>query len=122
MATIETKCLKQKAVLWALSDYDRYGEPTVSAPIEISVRWEQNLSQSIDDNATPIAVNGTIFVDRVIPEGSILRLGNKVSLPPTVTTGLMEVVSTTDIPDLKGRVNQRTVTTRKWRGSLPTIE
>jgi hypothetical protein len=118
---LEIVNLKQRAVLWATSGKSRYGEPTVASPVEIRVRWEEGLSESIDDSATPIAVNATVDVDRDVAAGSILRLGKLADLPSPVTDGLMEVISFDKTPDIKSRVFQRSVTVRRWRSSLPTV-
>lgn len=121
MPNVEVMNLLQKAVLWERSAVDRYGEPTVSDPVEIDVRWEEGLQETIDAEGTPVAASGTVDVDQDIPVGSILWLGELADLPDPVTSGLVEVVSSDKVPDIKGRVYARSVTVRKWRASLPTI-
>jgi hypothetical protein len=118
---LEIVNLRQRAVFWATSGKSRYGEPTVASPVEIRVRWEEGISESIDDSATPIAVNATVDVDRDVAAGSILRLGKLTDLPSPVTDGLMEVISFEATPDIKCRRYQRSVTVRRWRSSLPTV-
>lgn len=119
---IETASLNQKAVLWQRTSFDRNGEPRVSAPVEIKARWEEGLLESIDEEATPIAINGTVDVDRDIKSGSIMWLGKLRDLPSPVTEGLVQVVGFEKIPDIKGRVFARSVTVKKWRNKLPTVE
>ena len=113
--------LKQRAVLWAFSRRDRNGEPKVSAAVEIAARWEEDLSQSIQADGSPIAINATVDVDRDIAVGSIMWLGELADLPVGVSTGLFEVMGFNKIPDYRGKNFSRSVQIRKWRSSLPTI-
>ena len=126
MNRIATRWLKQETVYWAKADDDERGQQTVNAGIEIKTNWEEGLQESIDLDATPIAIEGTIDVDRDIEAGSLLRLGPLTDLPDPVTTGtavtnLVEVISFSKIPDLKGRKFSRTVTVQKYKSTLPTI-
>lgn len=121
MPRIEKRLLNQKAVLWPRVGTDRNGEPTVGSPLEINVRWEEDFRGSVDSQGTPIAVNGTIDVDRDITAGSILWLGELSDLPSPVTTGLMEALTMDRIPDIKGRFFARSVTVKEWRAALPTV-
>jgi len=108
--TVETSALLQYAVLWELSShYDSNGLPVVSSPTEIRVRWEKGLVESIDNQAAPIAIPVTVFVDRVIAVDSTLRLGRLEDVP-LVPDKLFRVVEFKEIPDIKGRHFQRTVT------------
>lgn len=121
MPAIEVSGLAQKAALWVSRDIaDDHGEPTVSAAIEINARWEKRTYEAITSDATPVAITGAIMVDRSIPEGSIMRLG-ELSSVPSPPDYLVQVVSCDEVPDVKGREYQRTVTVRKWKDSLPTI-
>lgn len=121
MPAIEVSGLDQKAALWASRNIsDSHGEPTVSAAVEINARWEKRTFESIMDDATPVAITGVIHVDREIPEGSIMWLGELADVPDPPTK-LVSVVSYDEIPDVKSREYQRTVTVRKWKDALPTI-
>lgn len=120
MPAVEVSGLDQKAALWVKSGSDDHGDPTVSAGIEIDVRWERRTFEAITSDATPVAITGVIMVDRAIAENSIMRLGTLVSVPDPPTY-LVEVVSYDEVWDVKGRECQRTVTVRKWKDALPTI-
>jgi hypothetical protein len=121
MPGIEVSGLDQKAALWVSRNIsDDHGEPTVSAGVEINVRWEKKTYEAITSDATPVAITGVIHVDRVIPEDSIMRLGTLASVP-SPPDYLVQVVSYDEVPDVKGREYQRTVTVRKWKDDLPAI-
>lgn len=121
MPAMESQDRNQDTVYWAFSAYDDNGEPKVIAAVDISTRWEQVLQESIGEDGTPIATDGTIFVDRDMAIHGILRLGTIATLPSPVTGGLMEVVGFDKIPDTKGRNYQRTATVRKWKNTMPTV-
>jgi hypothetical protein len=121
MPSLAVRSLKQHAVLWALDEPDRFGNVKVLAATEICCRWEQTQREIIGPDGAPQAVDGTVCVKDAIAEGSIIRLGCLKDTPGTVTTGLMEVVTCDDVPDIKGRVHVHNVTIRKYRRSLPTV-
>lgn len=120
MPEIEVSSLHQKAVLWAYYDTDGNGEPRVSEPVEIDCRWEHVVSQMLSPQGEPIAVDGEVFVDRVIAVGSVLWKGALADLPAT-PTALKEVLAYVEVPDIKGRNYERSVLTRRFRESLPTV-
>jgi len=38
----------QYAVLWTRAGYNKFGEPKLNAPIEIKVRWEDQIGLAFD--------------------------------------------------------------------------
>jgi hypothetical protein len=120
MSKIETQDRYQKAVLWQSSGYDDYGKYLRLAPIELSVRWEEGRRQSSSPEDTVIAIDATVFVDREIPIGSIMWKGKQKDLPAS-PTGLKEVVSYKEVPDIKGRVSQRSVSLARYNEQLPDL-
>lgn len=115
MPPIETVNLYQRAVLWEPTGIGQFGNPTVAVAasgVEICVRWEEKLSEEVGPDGTPVATPDLVFVDRVIAIGSQIRLGAKADLPSTLNN-LREVIDYSEIPDIKGRCRQRTVTLRK---------
>jgi len=122
MPQIETDLLNQKAVLWAFSGYDASGEPTVSAAVEVNVRWNDGRSGGSDPLLQSINVDATAVVDREVAVGSVMWLGtlaayNSEDPAPTI----MQVVGYKATPDVKGRNYRRTVTLVKLSTELPTI-
>lgn len=121
MVKIEETARYQAATLWAKSGDDRYGEPTVTAPVNITVRWVEKRGQVMGKDDTPIRIDGRVVVNLDIEEGSIVRLGLIADLPDPVTGGLMEIVGFDKTADLKARNNRRVCLIRKYKDTLPTI-
>ncbi len=118
--SMETDFLFQKAVLYTASGVDGYADVKLSAGIEISCRWETGKHQSVDANGNTIAVDSVVYVDRVITVGSILWKGKLIDLPST-PTDLKEVVGYEEIPDVKSRKFERSVSVMKHSNELPTL-
>ena len=116
MVNVSTVALRQTAALWAATgNYDNDGDPEVAAvgsPVEIKVRWEEETQERVNEDATPIAITTTVFVDREILKGSVLRLGTVAGLP-SPPDNLHEVVEYDEIPNIKGVNPQRCVVLQK---------
>jgi len=71
------KMLKQTAVYWPLTsvEFDGYGQPVPSTPIEIKVRWEDVCEEFLDANGTMQLSKAKVYVDRDVEVGGILMLG-----------------------------------------------
>lgn len=120
MTTVEECGLNRPAVLWAFSKYDSHGEPKVVAGVEIMTNWEKSRRQLMGDDDAPIATDAIVMVDRVIAEGSIMRLGELADVP-TPPDNLYEVVASDEVGDVKGREFQRNVTLQRWKKPMPVI-
>lgn len=115
MPPMETINLYEKAVLWEPIGLNQFAGPTVGSSasgVEICVRWEEKLNEDVGPESTPVSTPDVVFVDRVIAIGSQIRLGAKADLPSTLDK-LREVIDYSEIPDIKGRCRQRTITLRK---------
>jgi len=122
MPSPEISNLTDYAVLWEAAALDDYGEPTVYYPIEIRVRWEESYTESADSQNTTQSISTTIFVDRELAIGSILWHGRLLELPSPVTGLILSsVTSYNTVPDIKGRVLQRTATLTRLSESLPLV-
>lgn len=117
---LETTELNQIAVLWAFVGSDDNGEATVSAGVEINVRWVESTKQAATARSTPTASDVTVVVDRDIAIDSIMRLGRR-SAVPAVPTDLYRVVNLNKTPDLKARAYRREVSLQRFKDALPTI-
>ena len=118
--SMETDYRTQKATYWAKAGDNDYGEPTVSAGIEISVRWEQSKEDGLGNQSNSIPYDASVVVDRVIAVGSIMWLGKLLDLP-TTTTDLFQVADYDEIPDIKGRKYRRVLKLLRYGDTLPTI-
>ena len=79
---IITRMLKMKAVYWPPEssesggdDFDDYGQPQVSDPVEIDCRWEEVSEEFLDAQGTAQISRAKVFVDRDVEVGGILMLG-----------------------------------------------
>jgi hypothetical protein len=120
----ERASLKQKAVYWAVSGRDAYNEPTLAPPVEIPVRWETQRGETTDASGNEIATDATAYLMQRVTLGSNLWLGTLAEWSATGSGGqdteLMEVVSYSETPDIKGRVASRSVQLRRFRNANPT--
>ena len=121
MPTLETRSLTDYAVLWEVSSPDGYGRSNLVAPIEIKVRWEGSRQESGNPQNTIEAAPVSVFVDRGISIGSILWKGRLRNLP-TFPLDLFEVAGYIAMPDIKGRIIQRTLSLTRYSDSLPEVD
>ena len=116
----EVQNLNQRAALWVASTLDRHGRFTLLSVVEIAVRWEGGEQEGGRPQSTSAPEDVTAFVDRVITIGSIMRYGTVAALP-TSPDKLFKVTGYTGMPDIKGRIYQRSVTLTKYGDTLPTV-
>jgi len=125
--TLETSSRLQKAVYWEASGVDNHGCPKLKAPIEVDVRWEQVARTVLHDDSfnlsnpgKMVAIVAEVIVDRKMPQGSVLWLGELADLVGTGSSiqDLCEVCFYEEVPDLKGRNIRRSVTLMRSRDVL----
>jgi len=123
MPAPEISSRTQDCVLWAFSDFDDRGRYTVSAPIDIKVRWEETRREIRKPDGVLVAIEATAYVDRAIVPNSLMWLGTVATLPETsiFSDGVKQVVTYEDDPDIKGRAHQRTVTLARYHGGPPNL-
>lgn len=113
---------RQKAVYWSFAGLDQYGNPTVNSAIELSVRWEYGIAQEIKPNTDPQAVDATVWVDREVPLGSMLRKGKLSELGAVDTPDkILEVIEYQEIPSVQATMFERIVLVRRFAETLPTV-
>lgn len=113
----------QKAVYWAKGGIDDYGEPTISAGVELDVRWERETNEVLDPNGETINTDVVMFVDQELTQGSIVWYGSEDDLPDdvTTTTDLYQVIAYEEIPDVKNRVASKVAYLKRFNDTLPAI-
>jgi hypothetical protein len=124
MPDMELAFRTQKACLWAAAGVSDEGEPVrAAAPVELAVRWQTRRDEAGDPLTGVVGRDGTVVLDRDVAVGSVLwegSLADLAALPAgTGPTPLLEVVSTTKTPDLKGRAVRRTAGLRRYKDVLP---
>lgn len=120
MPPIETADLHQAAVLWEQSGTDRYGATTVSdTPVEIPTRWEYKREEVRAADGSTILIDAVVVVDRSVPVGSNLWLGELADWYGTGSAGddteVMEVITSSAIPDIKNRNMRRVLKLRRLK-------
>jgi hypothetical protein len=120
MPSIETACRFQKAVLYVANGFAADGEETVAAGVSIDVRVEIGKREALDATGNVIAVDMVLVVDRAIPIGSIVWIGNinNIASPPV---DLLEVKTYREVPDVKGRNFRRVIDLMRHSNTLPDI-
>ena len=123
MPPLEEACRNQKAMLWAKDGIARDGSYTVSSTgTEIKVRWENQRTEALDPNGETIAVDAVVIVAQTIVVGSIMWLGAESDLPSGLVpiSNIMQVVSFSSVPDVKGRQFRKRVGLVRFTDTLPT--
>jgi hypothetical protein len=112
--------------LWERVGNDAYGEPIVSSPIELRVRWEDTDDEMRKPDSTLIRLAATVVVDRKVPIGSIMWKGDLDDWNGTGSStdeiDLMQVEAYLETPDLKNRYLRRVLRLSRFRSTLPTIQ
>lgn len=126
MPPLETLDRRQKAVLWAYSGVDAYGQATVSPPVEVLVRWTYTRREVQDPQKGTITVDAKAVADRQLTPGSVMWLGplSEILLQgnvPTPPRDVMVVVSQAVTPDVKNRNTRYTAELSRSKDTLPAV-
>lgn len=80
------KMRKQQAVYWAPLEVNDSGEPKLGLPVQIRVRWEDELEEGLDNTGTETIFMSTVYTGEDVKEGGMLFFGTlndlKKALPP----------------------------------------
>lgn len=119
---VERVTIPQKALLWAFSSFDNYGQPQVSAAVEIDVEWPRGFSESNSNQDSKESSNDTVVVNEDVALHSILWFGGECDLVGTADPyPLYTVVSRSLAPDIKARDYRYQLTVTRFSNTLPTI-
>ena len=103
--SIITKMLKQKAVYWAPSGLDEFGQPTWGSPVEISVRWEDKHEQFMDDDGERQLSRALVFVSQDVEVKGVLLLsvldGSVIQDDPKANQDAWEIRKYDRLPNFK---------------------
>jgi len=111
--------LKQTAVWWPLGseesggvDFDDYGQPTASTPVEIKCRWEDKAEEFIDAKNARCFSKSVVYVDRDVVVSGYLMLGELSDVTdeanPRNNIGAFEIKGFSKIPNLRATEFLRT--------------
>lgn len=123
MKKIESSDRHQYAVMWVPSGYTQTGDKEVSEGVELSVRWEDNISSPRPEKGDEVQFDARIVVNQDIELGSLFWLGKEEELPDPVSsvTKLYEVIDFKSVPDVKGRNFRKVCLLKKWSNTLPDL-
>jgi hypothetical protein len=104
--SIITRMRKQVAVWWGQSAApDAFGQPVWGAPVQIKCRWEDSVSEYIAKDGSTQRSTSRVYVDRVMKEGDLLRLGAITTLTnlsvPKKNSGVWEIKSFNQLPNIR---------------------
>lgn len=122
---IEYEDLHDKAVVWVFTKSDRKGDPRVSSPIEVSVRWEEGNFEIPDAEGNRIQIDVTLATTRQLRVGSLMWEGSLVDLsteyPTNIPTkDIYEVVLRNRAKDTKGMFTRWEFGLRRYKDKLPS--
>lgn len=69
---IITKMRKHKAVYWAKTGVDTYGDPILDTPVLIDCRWQDTVEEYMSDLDEKKLSKSKVFPDRVLTVGGYL--------------------------------------------------
>jgi hypothetical protein len=100
MGYIDWPC-NQTAVYWPPEssesggdDFDDYGQPQVTLPVEVNVRWDDKNEEFISIEGTTLTSRSIVLVDQDVEVGGILMLGR-----------MADINSSLDLEDIKDNDN-----------------
>lgn len=126
MTSLESSSRYQDAVLWTFSGRDEMGEPILSEPEEICVRWQTKRTEMKDAMGNKVVVDALVHVNQEILIGSQMWLGELSYWLGTGSAGhddeVMTVVVFHKAGDVKGRCYRRVVGLRKFKDTPGEVE
>ncbi len=103
-----TRNLRQVATYWATGAPDGFGGLSLSAPVPIKCRWEDRTELIRSPNSGEITTTARVYVDQDVDIEGYLFLGSSVVTDPTTVAGAREIRDFKRLPDIRGRIFERT--------------
>jgi len=120
MPAFETMDRLQTVVIYRPAGTNRYGRATVSAGEELTVRLRQGLNDSFQEEDQTISISASMVTDELLVNGTIVWEGALADLPAE-PTGLLVVVNTSKVPDIKNRNVRYTAQLSRFNDAVPEI-
>lgn len=123
MPPIEEHDRWQKAVHWPITGKTRHNEPTKGAAEELDARWKWGRRSVTSAQGTPVAVDATVIVVQEVAVGDLMWLGELSEWNATGSAGpntsVMEVLTYSETPDIKGRFVRYELGLAYFRDRMP---
>ena len=118
--SIITRMRKQTAVYWALEgvesggdDYDNFGQPQYTTPVELTVRWEARTEEFLDSQGTRVLSNAIVYAGQDVDIAGVLMLGELTDITdadnPKENDDAWEIKRFEKLPNLRNTEFLRTV-------------
>jgi len=115
-----TRMRKQTCVYWGLAstasggiDYDGYGQPQYTAPIQITCRWEESVQEFLDMSGARQLSNAVVYPELDVVLGGVLMLGTLADVTdednPKENDNAWEIRRFDKLPTLRATEFLRTV-------------
>ena len=104
MSSVGLRMRQQTAVYWERQSADSYGRYSYAEPIELPCRWEQKVEEFRDSKGEKLVSKATVYLDRVVKQGDIMRQGTldlDAPADPRSLTDVFEVRIFEQVPDIK---------------------
>lgn len=115
---METDFLTEDAVVFSKTGVDEYNRVVIGPLTPIKVRWEASEEMVQEPDGKVVSLMATVVTDRQITKGSIMWKGRDVDFQAPYSD-LMEVYSSSSIPDIKGRSTRNVVKLVRYTNKLP---
>lgn len=119
MPAQETTYRFETAVLWEFSGYDRNGQPAVDSPSELIVRWVDTEQQVRDSKGNDVTIVAEVHTNTPVAVGSRMWRGSLEDWYGAGSagqdTGVMQVISYKDTPDVKARARYKAVSLARYK-------
>ena len=128
MPHVSKAFLRDYAVWCAKAEYDRYGLPLRSAPVEVRCRWEEGLRETRQPDGTTIIYDAWAAVDREMEVGDTLVPGRLLNYLGTGSSNedeeevVYEVRVVEEVPGIKYRQRRHEVYLQRRMASQPLTD
>ena len=100
----------QTATYWAPSTLNEYGEQSFSAPVTLTVRWEEKTQQYVDKNTGREQISKSVVYTKTdVIENGFLYLGTSSEVDPKAETKTFLIRQVDKISSLKGNKYTRKI-------------
>lgn len=100
--------LHQDITLWAPAGSNNYGVAVFAAPVLMKGRWEDMVEMYRDPQGQEFYSKCVVYVDRHVPVGSYIALGNySAQANPLAVVPAHEVRTTLEFPSIRNANTER---------------
>lgn len=102
MALVQFGQFPHTATYWGNPTPDGSGGSSFDTPVTLSVRWEERIEETVDENGEVFVSSARVYLDGTdVDLGGYLYLGTSVVADPTDVEGAYRIRNYSKIPTLK---------------------